>query len=64
MCTRPEARSSAVPFTKAKLRRALAVARETGYRVLAHPDGTLVFERDNNPQGAEGALEQDQEIVL
>jgi hypothetical protein len=53
-----------IAFTKAKLRRAIDVAAERGYRVLVRPDGTLVFEKDNNPQGAEGALEQGQEIVL
>jgi hypothetical protein len=27
-------------------------------------DGTLVFEKDSNPQATEEALEQDKEIVL
>lgn len=64
MINRRKARTSAVPFTKAKLRRAIDVAREKGFRVLARPDGTLVFEKDNNPQGADRPLEQDEEIVL
>jgi hypothetical protein len=63
MIRRPE-RTSAVLFTKAKLRRAIDVAREKGFRVLARPDGTLVFERDSNPQGADKPLEQEEEIVL
>ena len=53
-----------VPFTKAKLRRALDTARELGFRVLIKPDGTLVFEKDTNPQPPQEALEQDREIVL
>jgi hypothetical protein len=57
-------RRSAIPFTKAKLRRAIEVAREKGFRVLARPDGTLVFEKDNNPQGTDMPLEQDEEIIL
>ena len=59
MTTRP-----AIPFTKAKLRRAIDVARESGFRLLVRLDGTLVFERDDNPQVVEKRLEQDQEIVL
>jgi hypothetical protein len=51
-------------FTKAKLRRAIDVAREKGFRVLARPDGTLVFEKDNNPQDSDEPLEQGEEIVL
>jgi hypothetical protein len=53
-----------VSFTKAKLRRALDTARERGFRLLVKPDGTLVFEKDTNPQSPQEALEQDQEIVL
>ena len=60
MVTRPPA----IPFTKAKLRRAIDVAREKGFRVLVQPDGTMVFEKDNNPQGADRPLEQDEEIIL
>ena len=56
--------TQAVPFTKAKLRRALDMARERGFRLLVKPDGTLVFEKDSNPQEADKSLEQDQEIVL
>lgn len=56
--------SRALPFTKAKLRRAIDVAREKGFRVLARPDGTLVFEKDSNPQANDEALEQGEEIVL
>jgi hypothetical protein len=56
--------TQAVPFTKAKLRRALDMSRERGFRLLVKPDGTLVFEKDSNPQEADKPLEQDQEIVL
>ena len=53
-----------VPFTKAKLRRALDTARELGFRLLVKPDGTLVFEKDRNPQPADEPLELNEEIVL
>ena len=53
-----------LPFTKAKLRRALDAAREKGFRLLVKSDGTLVFERDTNPQAADTPLEQGEEIVL
>jgi hypothetical protein len=56
--------TQAIPFTKAKLRRALEAARERGFRLLVRPDGTLIFERDSNPQDADKPLEQEQEIVL
>ena len=55
---------STEPVTKAKLRRAIDVAREKNFRVLVRPDGTLVFERDNNPQEPEKRLEIGEEIVL
>jgi len=55
---------AAVPFTKAKLRRAMGVAREKGFRVLARPDGTLIFERDDNPNDSEKRLENSEEIIL
>jgi hypothetical protein len=54
----------AVPFTKAKLRRAIEVARETGSRVSVRPDGTIAFEGENDPQDPHGPLEPDGEIVL
>ena len=38
--------------------------RERGRTVLAKPDGTIIFERDSNPQGADKALEEDEEIIL
>jgi hypothetical protein len=53
-----------LPFTKARLRRALDAAREKGFRLLVKADGTLVFERDTNPQAADTPLEQGEEIVL
>jgi hypothetical protein len=56
--------TQAIPFTKAKLRRALDTARERGFRLLVKPDGTLVFEKDGNPQAADKPLEQGEEIVL
>jgi len=56
--------TQAIPFTKAKLRRALDTARERGFRLLVKPDGTLVFEKDSNPHEADKPLEQDEEIVL
>jgi hypothetical protein len=56
--------TQAIPFTKAKLRRALDTARERGFRLLVKPDGTLVFEKDSNPQATNEWLERGEEIVL
>lgn len=56
--------TQAIPFTKARLRRALDTARERGFRLLVRPDGILIFERDNNPQADDKPLEQTEEIVL
>jgi hypothetical protein len=53
-----------IPFTKASLRRAIDVAREKGCRVLARPDGTLVFEQDDNPQSEQKPVEKEREVVL
>jgi hypothetical protein len=53
-----------LPFTKAKLNRALDVAREKGFRLLVKADGTLIFEKDNNSQAQEKPLEQGEDIVL
>jgi hypothetical protein len=61
---RMPARMFAGSISKAKLRRALDVAREQGFRVLARPDGTLVFEKDHNSQAVDRTLEQEEEIVL
>lgn len=58
------ARPPGVPFTKAKLRRAIDVAREKGFRVLVRPDGTWVFEKDDNPQRNDKPLEPGGEIIL
>jgi hypothetical protein len=58
------ARRASAPFTKAKLRRAIQVAHETGSRVLARPDGTLVFEKEVDPRGDDKSLDRDGEIVL
>jgi hypothetical protein len=54
----------ALPFTKATLRRAMDVAREKGFRVLVRPDGTIIFEQDDNPQPDPEAVEPKREIVL
>jgi hypothetical protein len=64
MVSPQQAKISTVPFTKAKLRRAIDVAREKGCRVLMLPNGTLIFEKDDNPQGSDMPLEQGGEIVL
>lgn len=61
---RMPAKMFAASFSKAKLRRALDAAREKGFRVLARPDGTLVFEKDNDPRGDDKPLDHDEEIVL
>jgi hypothetical protein len=52
-----------LPFTKARLRRAIDVAREAGLRVTGiRPDGTLIV--DDNPQALEKPVEEEREIVL
>jgi hypothetical protein len=51
-------------LTKAKMKRALDVAREKGFRVVVKLDGTLVFEKDSNPQADDKPLEQEPEIIL
>jgi hypothetical protein len=50
----------AIPFTKARLRRAIEAAglRVTGIR----PDGTLIV--DDNPQAPEKPVEQERQVVL
>jgi hypothetical protein len=53
----------AIPFTKARLRRAIEAAREAGLRVTGiRPDGTLIV--DENPQPSEKAVEQERQVVL
>jgi hypothetical protein len=52
-----------IPFTKARLRRAIEAAREAGLRVTGiRPDGTLIV--DDNPQASENPIEQEREVVL
>jgi hypothetical protein len=53
----------AIPFTKARLRRAIEAARESGLRVTGiRPDGTLIV--DENPQATDKPVEQEREVVL
>jgi hypothetical protein len=54
----------AIPFTKAKLRKALDVAKEKGFRLVVRLDGELVFEHDNNAQLEGEPIENNQEVVL
>ncbi len=52
-----------LPFTKARLMRAIEAAREAGVRVTAiRPDGTLII--DDHPQAPEKPVEQEREVVL
>jgi hypothetical protein len=52
-----------IPFTKARLRRAIEAAREAGLRVTAiRPDGTLII--DDNPQTPQEPVEEEQKVVL
>lgn len=52
-----------IPFTKARLRRAIEAAREAGLRVTGiRPDGTLIV--DDNPQTAKEPVEEEQKVVL
>jgi hypothetical protein len=52
-----------VPFTKARLRRAIEAAREAGLRVTGiRPDGTLII--DDSPQTPEEPVVEEQKVVL
>jgi hypothetical protein len=52
-----------LPFTKARLRRAIEAAREAGLRVIGiRPDGTLIV--DDNSQNHEEPVEEEQKVVL
>jgi hypothetical protein len=52
-----------VPFTKARLRRAIEAAREAGLRVIGiRADGTLIV--DDNRQTPEERVEEGQKVVL
>jgi hypothetical protein len=52
-----------LPFTKARLRRAIEAAREAGLSVTGiRPDGTLIV--DDNPQAPERPVEEEHEVVL
>lgn len=45
--------TSALPFTKARLRRAIEAAHEAGLRVTGiRPDGTVIVNDGDNPDGA------------
>jgi hypothetical protein len=51
-----------LPFTKARLRRAIEAAREAGLRVTGiRPDGTLIV--DDNPQAPEKPVEEKRQVV-
>jgi hypothetical protein len=53
----------AIPFTKARLRRAIEAAREAGLNVTGiRPDGTLIV--DENPQAPERPVDQEREVIL
>jgi len=54
-----------LPFTKAKLRRAIEAAREAGLRVTGiAPDGTLIVNDHSNSQAEEKSVEERREVVL
>ena len=53
------------PFTKASLRRAIEIARETGTRLVVQRDGSMTFVRDDGrPHAEQEPLEREREIVL
>jgi hypothetical protein len=54
-----------LPFTKARLRRAIEAARKAGLRVTGiRPDGTLLVDDRDNSQPVDQAVEQTREVVL
>jgi predicted Zn-dependent protease len=54
----------AVPFTQARIERAIKAARKAGARAVLKPDGTIEFREPNDNQEPEESLEEKREVVL
>jgi 1-acyl-sn-glycerol-3-phosphate acyltransferase len=53
----------AVPFTQARIERAIKAAKKQGMRVILRPDGTIVLEKIN-PQDDPDRQNEKSEVVL
>jgi hypothetical protein len=54
----------AIPFTQARIERAIKAARKAGARAVLKPDGTIEFRELNDDQEPEKSLEDKREVVL
>lgn len=55
----------ALPFTQARIERALRAADKIGKVAVLRPDGSIVFQNPtDHPQGNRATLAPDEEIVL
>jgi hypothetical protein len=55
----------AVPFTQARMERAIKAAKKLGMRVILRPDGTMILEKaPDDPQNDPDHHEEKSEVVL
>jgi hypothetical protein len=55
----------AVPFTQARIERAIKAAKKQGMRVILLPDGTMILEKaPDNPQDDPDHENEKSEVVL
>jgi hypothetical protein len=55
----------AVPFTQARIERAIKAAKKQGMRVILQPDGAMILEKaPDDPQNDLGRQDEKSEIVL
>ena len=54
-----------VPFTQARIERAIKAAKKLGMRVILRPDGTMILEKPpDDPQNDPNSQDEKSEIVL
>jgi hypothetical protein len=54
----------AVPFTQARIERAIKAAKKQGMRVILRSDGTIILEAPGDPQNDPNRQEEKSEVVL
>jgi hypothetical protein len=54
----------AIPFTQARIERAIKAARKAGARAVLKPDGTIEFREPSDDRERDEALEDKREVVL
>jgi hypothetical protein len=55
----------AVPFSQARIERAIKAAKKQGMLVILRPDGTMILEKDpGDPQNDPNRQDEKSEIVL